>query len=637
MREQLVLRHKWALGDTVLLTGLVRDIHKAYPDRFDIKVETHWAPVWLNNPYVTKFVDNVKTKRVEISWADAIRQNSYALVDGKKVKKHILAWYHYDFGKKTGLHVPVTEPKPDLHLTPEERRPILTGNYWVILSGGKLDMTTKHWHAHRAQEVVNRLKDFAITCVQVGATHENHIHPPLQNTINLIGRTENVRDLWNIILHSKGVICGVTGAMHIAAAFNKPCVVYAGGREEPWFEAYTNEYAAFGPEANKVEVEHKFLHTLGQLPCCDVQGCWKKRTVPLDAADQNKRVYTLCRMPVKLEGKAAVPACQDLITVDQVVEAVMSYEQNPDFKLYSITHIKADNVQVQRTPTEPPKPQKPYQAVYPKEFIQLKEEGVTRKLAIMDDPIIGGKLTVFVLCYGDHSDIAKKCLGSLLKSMPIERLDIRVATNMASQDTIQYLKTLPITKLYINSENRYKYPVMREILRDKQCPIKTSYFLWLDDDTWVINPNWIQDLCQNIISMHDMRYRMYGTLMYHDLAMYNKPNHDPRNWFRKGSWHKGIDFRVKSSQQEAPNGSVIDFAVGYCWAMATHLIEDADIPDRRLEHNGGDITIGEQVHQAGYLIRNWNRGKQFITCPTRQQGGRRGFSQKFPWDYDAKN
>jgi len=156
--------------------------------------------------------------------------------------RHILAWYHYDFSRKTGIHVPVTDPRPDLHMSAEEIKPRIQGRYWVVLTGGKLDLTNKHWHAHRVQQTVNRLKSYGLNFVQCGATHSLHIHPPLDGVLNLIGKTDNVRDFWNIILHSEGVICPVTGAMHIAAAFNKPCVVFGGGREEPWFEAYVDNF-----------------------------------------------------------------------------------------------------------------------------------------------------------------------------------------------------------------------------------------------------------------------------------------------------------------------------------------------------------------------------------------------------------
>lgn len=669
-KARIIIRHRWALGDTVLMTALVRDIHRAHPGKYEIKVDTNFTNVWWNNPHVLQFEEAglPRPTKVEVQWGDAIRWNSYAKYGNRKEMKHILAWYHYDFERKTGIKVPVTEPKPDLHLSQEERQRRIQGQYWVILSGGKLDITTKHWHAHRAQEVVDKLAAQGIHCVQVGAVHTNHIHPPLKRVTNMIGKTENARDLWNLILHSDGVICGVTGAMHIAAAFEKPCVVYAGGREEPWFEAYVDNFKAFGPDAQPVKVPHKFLHTIGMLECCDVQGCWKKRTIPLDPTDLNRKAHTLCRQPIRPAATHPVPACLDLITSDHVVEAVMDYyesgmlppiqppkktfeAQNPEFKedepegiqipQVELIKVRENNVtvepqkaqvQVLREPSVEVRTQKPYQQVHPKELIRSKTSGIKRKLPIMDDPIIGGKITVCVLCYGPHPELAKRCLSSILGTIPQERLDLRVATNQVPAVTIEYLKTLPITKLYINSENRFKYPVMREMFWDPEQPIETNYIVWFDDDTWTVKPQWIDDLCQTIVGNHPYGYRMFGNLMYHDISMYAKGGHRPDLWFKSGDWFKGKDFRARGGQQETPNGSVIDFAVGWCWSLATEAMRAANIPDPRLGHNGGDITIGEQIHQAGFAIKNWNRGKSLVACPAREKGGRRGYSERFPWD-----
>lgn len=656
-KTKIILRHKWALGDTVLLTALVRDIHKAYPDEYEIKVDTHFTNVWWHNPYISDFEDSSRPKplTVEVGWGDAIKWNAYARYDDKRSMKHILAWYHYDFERKTGIHVPVTDPKPDLHLSPQEKKKIVDGRYWVVISGGKLDLTTKHWHTHRMQEVVNQLKKYGINCVQVGAVHTNHIHPPLDNVLNLVGKTENARDLWNVIMHSEGVICGVTGSMHIAAAFDKPCVVHAGGREEPWFEAYVNNFNAFGPEANPVKVPHKFLHTIGLLNCCDVQGCWKKRTVPIDPADLNKKAYTLCRQPVKPEATHPVAKCQDLITSEHVINAVMEYYDEkvlppisiskpqikdreeikiPDIKLVKVVEgePQQEEVKVVRNASVDTREQKPYQKVHPVEITKDSVGTIQRKIPELDHNILGGKITVCVLCYGPYTELAKKCLTGILKTIPVEKLDLRVATNQVPQATIDFLKTLPITKLYLNSENRYKYPVMREMLHDPQAPIQTKYMVWFDDDTWVVKPNWINDLCANIINFHPYNYRLFGNLLYHDLSIYSKNEISPIKWFKEARWYRDRFLRVRGGSNEAPNGSVIDFAVGWCWAMSTDMIKLADIPDVRLGHNGGDITIGEQIHQAGFLIRQWNKGKSLIACPTREQGGRRGYSEKFPWD-----
>jgi ADP-heptose:LPS heptosyltransferase len=661
--QRITIRHKWALGDTILLTGLVRDLHRTYPEKYQIQVDTHFTNVWWNNPYVTRFEPGTQTLKVEVSWGEAIKSNSYAQYGNTKVMKHILAWYHYDFWKKTGIEVPVTDPKPDLHLTDEEKEKRISGRYWVILSGGKLDLTTKHWHAHRAQEVVDALAEKGIPCVQVGAVHSNHIHPPLKNCTNLLGKTENVRDLWNIIMHADGVICGVTGAMHIAAAFDKPCVVYAGGREEPWFEAYVNQYNAFGDTAKPVRVEHKFLHTIGQLICCDKQGCWKKRTIPLDPQDLTGKSYTLCRQPVRPETTHPVPRCQDLISSEQVISAVMSYYQDGtippidlqqdksnDLTEKNINSFEGPTVEVisvnkehrkqiikpilVREPSANIQLQKPYQKAHPLELTQSGVGTLQVNQNLLDHKILGGKFTVFVLCYGPYPQLAKRCLTSILNTVPSDRLDLRVAANAVAPETLDFLNTLPISKLYVNEQNCYKYPIMRQMFWDEDHPIKTNYILWFDDDTWVAHPNWLSDLAKTIIDNHAYGYRMYGNLMYHDLSIYKKKSVKPDTWFKEGKWYRGKPLRIKSGQQESVNGSIIDFAVGWCWALATEAIRAADIPDERLRHNGGDITIGEQIHQSGVMIKQWNKNKSLIACPSREQGGRRGYSEKFLWDID---
>ena len=47
--HNIILRHKHALGDTVCVTALVRDIHRAFPGQYKVMVDTGWATVWLHN------------------------------------------------------------------------------------------------------------------------------------------------------------------------------------------------------------------------------------------------------------------------------------------------------------------------------------------------------------------------------------------------------------------------------------------------------------------------------------------------------------------------------------------------------------------------------------------------------------
>jgi ADP-heptose:LPS heptosyltransferase len=669
-KHRLIIRHRWALGDTVLLTALVRDIHRAYPGKYEIMVDTNFSNVWWNNPHVVKFEQKSlpRPTRVEVGWGDGINWNGYAKYGANKEMKHILAWYHYDFSRKTGIEVPVTDPYPDLHMSPSEIKPRVQGRYWVIFSGGKLDLTNKHWHAHRYQEVVSRLRPYGINFVQCGATHSRHIHPPIDGALNLVGKTENVRDLWNVILHSEGVICPVTGAMHIAAALKRPCVVLSGGREEPWFEGYVDNFKAFGSEANPVPVPHKFLHTIGALDCCDVQGCWKKRVIPLDQRDLHQNSYTLCRAPIRPDNSHPVPECMDMITVDHVVEAVMDYyeegtlppigkpkesypdlapkEEEPQPVPEGPPDIVIPDVEIRRGPIRTlPKlirepsvanaPQKPQQQVHPTEtgYDRVDVKPTVPSLQGINDSVIGGKYTVFVLCYGDHFDIAKRCLSSIIESIPARHLDLRVGCNQVCNATLQYLKTLPITKTYIHAKNDKKYPLMREMFWDSRCPINSRYVLWFDDDAYVKDPRWLQALTTTIIAGHNKGDRMFGAKMFHDFSVYNRDGHKPQQWFQGAEWYNGRHFRARNNKVEAPNGSVIDFAVGWFWALNTEALRQANIPDPRLNHNGGDITIGAQLHQAGFNVGQFNKGKVMITTPKKEEGGRRvgGYEESFPW------
>ncbi len=717
-KHRLLIRHQWALGDTVLLTALVRDLHLAYPREFEISVETHWTPVWWRNPHIFAYRQHQQTPNqiVTVAWGDAIRWNSRVkLNNGRRDMRHILAWYHYDFERQTGIHVPVTEPRGELFLDKTESQPVVEGRYWVIFSGGKLDITNKHWDVDRYQQVVDRLRDRGLRFVQCGATHQNNVHPPLKDCLNLIGKTDNVRDLFALIKHCDGVICPVTAAMHIAAVYEKPCVVLAGGREEPWFEWYGNGFEGFTAECQPVRVPHKFLHTLGHLACCDVQGCWKRRTVPLEPADlsNSKRRNDLCKEPVRLPSGQAIAGCMNLITPDHVVQAVMEYYDEkilPPVQLDNtqgslpeaptpapapvpvsapppappmangapllqpipvagppgIQMLRLPTTEVQppcgilpspyaslaqgittpmvppitepavvreptvvREPSLPARAQRQTQQKPPIEYAQPLPNGTQH--AIFDHPTIGGRFTVCVLCYGPYPDLAKRCISSILTTIPRERIDLRIATNEVSADTLDFVRSVGPDHLYVNTHNRKKYPVMRDIFFDSQAPLRTNYLIWFDDDAQAVDPLWAVRLAETIVNNHKHGCRLYGDKRFHDLTIYAKGGHRPDRWFQEAAWHRGVQLRLRNSERTAPNGSCVDFVVGWFWAIGTDAIRVAGIPDSRLNHNGGDITIGAQVIQSGFKIKEFNKNKSLVWCPTKEQGGRRGYEEQFPW------
>lgn len=314
--RKLLLEHKRAPGDVLVMSALVRDIALTYPSQFSISVHTSAASIWQNNPHVTHVNDHQQQQDIEhfkLGYGDAIN-----LVGTRN--RHFLLGFYEDFERQTGISVPLLYPRPAYYLSEEERTvPLVSGRYWVLVAGGKSDFVTKHWLYKRWQQLVNILRGFELRFVQVGAVGGNkdiyHYHPILENVLSLVGQT-TLRDLARLIYHADGVICPITAAMHFAAALQKPCVVLGGGREEWWWEAYVPGLGNFGTDLREdVQVPHRYLHTLGKLDCCQRRGCWRNKVVG---------PTSVCKYPLPTTGQI-VPLCMDMITVNHVVEAVMAY------------------------------------------------------------------------------------------------------------------------------------------------------------------------------------------------------------------------------------------------------------------------------------------------------------------------
>lgn len=680
MKTTYRIRFRFGLGDTVLLTALARDIHRCRPGEIELMMDTSYSGIWHHNPNVTPSAPRDHAKIVLLRYR--VQQPT---------RLHFLKHLYDCFAAQGGFPVPLTEPKGQLFLTTHEQRPKVTGRYWVVIPGGKLDMTTKFWSLGRWQEVVDELARRHIPCVQAGALHRNHVHPPLAHVVNMVDRTPSERDLAGLIANSEGVICGITSAMHIAACFDKPCVVIGGGREEPWWEAYTNAYpGAFGTAAQKVMVEHRYLHTVGQLDCCQEKGCWRPRTVPIDKQDMPPQGQDrLCLYPEADAAGRPVPKCMNMIEVNDVVEAVQWYYDTnvlPPIDPPRRSGLVEIHGQVPQVPPEPaisipgPLPEAPIiyptgpgpmavntrKALFgfdpqappmtPSPYAALLGKDATQEVPIdagpasgtldpqlpigavndpiFDHPLIGGSLTVFVLCYGDYPGLAKRCINSILRTTPAGRIKLRVLCNECSQETLDYVSRLPYTEIvYVDSTNLLKYPMMRRAFYDPHFPIKTKYLLWFDDDSYAADHKWLKLLCQQIIDNHPKGCRLFGWEYMHDLNTFAKDGHRPDQWFTQATWHRGEQFLARKGMP-APNGSLIPFVAGGFWALNTEVMKQAQIPDGRLTHHGGDIVIGAQVIQAGYSICNWNIGKKYVHSSGHEP---RGMSVKpsgnkpYPW------
>jgi ADP-heptose:LPS heptosyltransferase len=297
-------------GDIVMLTAAVRDLHRCYPGRFQTDVRTRCPDLWQHNPYLTPLAeDDAGVEKLDCR---------YPLINRcDRTPYHCLHGFIEFLNERLGLAIRPTAFKGDIHLSAEERAWYSqvhewTGEdtpFWIVVAGGKQDVTVKWWSAERYQAVVDHFRG-RIQFVQVG--QRGHFHPRLDGVIDLRGKT-SLREFVRLIYHSRGVLCPVTAAMHLAAAVDtkpgrartRPCVVVAGGREPAYWEAYPG---------------HQFIHMNGALPCCAAAGCWKDRTIRLRDGNRRDKPDHLC---VNVVG--SLPRCMDMIAAADVIGRIKTY------------------------------------------------------------------------------------------------------------------------------------------------------------------------------------------------------------------------------------------------------------------------------------------------------------------------
>ncbi len=310
--SRLLLKCFLSPGDIVTMTTAVRDLHCAYPGRYLTDVRTSAEEIWENNPYLTYCDESDEDVRVI--------HMQYPLVNQSNQRPyHFIHGFVQFLEQELGVQIPVTEFKGDIHISDLEKSWMsqveetgFSGDFWIIMAGGKYDFTAKWWNPESAQAVVDYFRD-RILFVQCG--DQSHWHPPLRGVLNLIGKTDT-RQFIRLMYHADGVLCPVTFAMHLAAAVEtkpgKPsrraCVVVGGGREPMHWEAYPH---------------HQYISTNGTLACCDHGGCWKSRCQPVGDGDEKDN--DLCENPVQLTPELRIPQCMNMISAEDVIRRIEMY------------------------------------------------------------------------------------------------------------------------------------------------------------------------------------------------------------------------------------------------------------------------------------------------------------------------
>lgn len=309
----LVLRSYQSPGDGVMLTAAVRDLHRCCPGRYRTAVSCAWPDLWAESPYLDELDHADPRSRILDMHYPLIHQSN-------QLPYHVQHGYCQYLGEQLGERIVPTRWGGDIHLSPDERLADPPHHaehglcrYWLLVSGGKQDFTAKWPDPHTVQTVVDQTRD-QIPWIQVGEAA--HHHPRIVGAVDLVGRT-TLRELILLMHHADGVLCPVTLAMHLAAAVptrpgrpqRRACVVLAGGRESPSWEAYP---------------WHQYLHSVGQMDCCSSGGCWKSRCHRIGDGDP-KDHEGLCVRPVPVSETLNIAQCQTMIRPDTIMQAILAH------------------------------------------------------------------------------------------------------------------------------------------------------------------------------------------------------------------------------------------------------------------------------------------------------------------------
>lgn len=312
---RLLLKTDQAPGDAVAMTAAIYSLHRAHPGKYVTAVESYWPDVFEHNPDVPVHVVPTGEPCRDPDVLE-VAMHYPAIHQSNERGIHFMQGWCEFLGSALGVSVPLLTNRPRLYFDSPEPK---VGNFWLVCSGGKSDFTTKLWGQRNYQDVVSSLRG-EVNFVQVGGSRpvvpwrestlcsQEDSHPRLTGATDMVGKT-SLRELFELTRRARGVLCGVSLLMHVAAALEKPAIVVAGGREPVAWNAYPKQ---------------QYVHTVGALPCRDVRGqngaCWRYRTVPLgDGAVMDRDT---CQRPA-----GDIPECMKIITPAEIAGLVARYNR----------------------------------------------------------------------------------------------------------------------------------------------------------------------------------------------------------------------------------------------------------------------------------------------------------------------
>lgn len=236
-------------------------------------------------------------------------------------------------------------------------------------------------------------------------------------------------------------------------------------------------------------------------------------------------------------------------------------------------------------------------------------------------------ISVGILLYGPHADLAKRCLGSIKATIdPSVVSEIRLGLNACCEEARgiaeAFAKDIGVRCLVyepVDRANRLKYPMMRKMWHDPERPVEAPYAMWFDDDSYLTcTRSWWKD-----IAAASMNFRLIG-------AKYKMRSPYP------GPLLRAIQAQPWYTGQNVQPPYLPSFCTGGWWVAPYAVLKKWNYPFPALKHNGGDTILGELFRQQGFDLTHMNRGVKINadSMGRESKAERRGASTSRLWfDY----
>lgn len=227
--------------------------------------------------------------------------------------------------------------------------------------------------------------------------------------------------------------------------------------------------------------------------------------------------------------------------------------------------------------------------------------------------------TICLLTYGDHLEYYQRCLTSILATTPHDQIQLRLGFNASPkalawtreilQPRAEFHTTLQVrgkvvtqvsfltpanlsVTLFVAEDNVCKWPMAHLMYHYPR--LATEYAVWFDDDSFV-EAGWWEALLPLMRKKIDYIGKLYVLPVFRGQD----------EMFQAMPWYRGRPFIIHEGRPSAV------FITGGVLTVRSERLQQCNWPDlnfsfrgEKLNHNGGDVLLGQIAHQLGWTRAN---------------------------------